>query len=75
MIQCQGHARQQEEDIMNKETKTELYGCKRCGTDLTSEYVPCPRGGCEAEVIGTRITTVTIKLNSEVDLKDYPKNE
>ena len=50
------------ESIKIKETI--VFGCIRC--EITSEtegrMCPCPRGGCEAEIIGTKIPTKEIKL-------------
>jgi hypothetical protein len=43
----------------------DFYYCKRC--DISSEHgkrmCPCPRGGCEAEVVGKKITTIEIILD------------
>jgi len=48
-----------------KVKETDIYGCSSC--KITSEtkgrMCPCPRGGCDAEVIGVKITTKEIKLN------------
>lgn len=38
----------------------DLWSCERCNINSTTKdrMVPCPRGGCDAEVIG-RIETIT----------------
>jgi hypothetical protein len=42
----------------------DYYECKRC--NISSEHetrmCPCPRGGCEAEVKGKKVTTIEIKM-------------
>ncbi len=54
-------------NIKSKTTSktTDVYGCGRC--KITSETkdrcCPCPRGGCEAKIIGKRIETVEIVIN------------
>lgn len=37
-----------------------IYGCAECKIDNiknADRMCPCPRGGCEAKVIGTKVTT------------------
>jgi hypothetical protein len=42
--------------------KEDFYSCRRC--NITSEtkgrICPCPRGGCEAKITGTLLTTKTL---------------
>ena len=39
------------------ETKEFLH-CERCNRDSDStEWIPCPRGNCEAKKVGQKITT------------------
>jgi len=50
--------------IIKKDRKYEsYYECERC--NITSEtegrMCPCPRGSCEAEAIGEKMTTIKIK--------------
>jgi hypothetical protein len=49
---------------MKKEIKKEdYYECKRCDINsLGLRMCPCPRGGCEAEVVGEKITTVQVVI-------------
>lgn len=50
--------------MTKKVEKTEIWGCDRC--KITSEskdrMCPCPRGGCDAEIIGEKIVTTEIIL-------------
>jgi hypothetical protein len=49
-----------------KESKTEdYYACPRYDINSRTKdrMCPCPRGSCEAEVVGTITTTVEVKLN------------
>ena len=50
-------------------TKTEdLYYCDRCNIDSTGKQMcPCPRGSCDAEVIGEIKTTVEVIIHKKVD--------
>jgi len=50
---------------MEKEIKKEdYYECKRCDINsLGPRFCPCPRGGCEAEIVGVKITTVEVVIN------------
>lgn len=42
---------------------TALIACDRCKiNNLGERMCPCPRGGCEAEVIGTITTEIKYKL-------------
>jgi hypothetical protein len=58
---------------MIKTTKTPYYECSRCEADnstkkansLNKEWCPCPRGNCDAELIGQIITTTTIIKNNK----------
>ena len=47
--------------------KEDIYGCESC--EITSEtkgrMCPCPRGGCEAEIIGEKIVTTEIIINKK----------
>lgn len=48
-----------------KNTKEEVWVCERCGSSsLSSNWVPCPRGGCEAYKVGEKtvqsITTLLV---------------
>lgn len=51
--------------IKEKSEVSDYYECDRC--DINSEHenrmCPCPRGGCEAEVVGKKkvVTTITKK--------------
>lgn len=50
-------------------SKQDLYHCSRCSisTFTKDRMCPCPRGGCDAEVVGTIIkeSSRTIKLNKK----------
>jgi len=50
-------------------TKKDFYTCSRCKSDSEngSKMTPCPRGGCEAKIAGTVITTkeIVLTLNEE----------
>lgn len=48
-----------------KVKETDIYGCSSCKitSETSGRMCPCPRGGCDAEIIGTKITTKEIKLN------------
>lgn len=48
-----------------KVTKTDFWYCDRCNIDSATNgrRCPCPRGGCEAEVVATTITTVEVIKN------------
>lgn len=55
---------------LKETTKTkvkDLWVCERCNINSTSKdrMIPCPRGGCEAEVGGTIEITTTIKINQD----------
>ena len=47
-----------------KVKETYIYGCSEC--NITSETkgrkCPCPKGGCDAEIIGKKIVTKEIKI-------------
>jgi len=52
----------------SKKVKTELYlECPGCNINsLTKDRMcPCPRGECEAEVVGKIITTVEVVINEK----------
>lgn len=66
---------------MNNTTKIKLkdyYKCGRC--KITSEtkgsMCPCPRGSCEAIIVGTIKTTTIKELNSNLtkEQKDWNNN-
>lgn len=46
-------------DEIIKEEEEDYYSCSRCNiTSKTKDRVcPCPRGSCEAKIIGTLLTT------------------
>lgn len=47
-------------------TKTkDVWDCDRCGS--VGQMLPCPRGGCEAKIIGQKeiVTTTTYRKFSE----------
>lgn len=50
--------------LPSNKTKTKVsdfYSCERCkiNTDTSGRMCPCPRGSCEAEIIGKlKITTI-----------------
>lgn len=50
--------------ITTKKKEEEYWKCNRCR--ITSEtkdrMCPCPRGGCEANVIGKIVTTTTKEI-------------
>ena len=47
-----------------KTKKEDLYYCNRCKIDSTGKQMcPCPRGSCEAEIIGKVITTREVIIN------------
>ena len=53
-----------------KTKKTDFYECKRCEitSDTKGRMCPCPRGSCEAAIIGTKIvqtSTLLLPLNAE----------
>jgi hypothetical protein len=49
----------------------DYYECDRCEADNSTEkanslnkrYCPCPRGSCEAELVGKVITTIKVIKN------------
>ena len=52
--------------IEKKIIETEYWECSRC--DISSEtkdrLCPCPRGGCDAKVVGTTKITKEITINN-----------
>lgn len=46
---------------------TDFWECKRCNINSNTKgrMIPCPRGSCEADIIGTKKiqTTITITFN------------
>lgn len=51
---------------MKKTIKEEdFYKCKRCKISSDTKYgmCPCPRGGCEAKITGTKTITTIITFN------------
>ena len=59
--------------MTSEESTTEDYWeCGRC--DITSEHpdrmCPCPRGGCEAEVVGAKITTILIVIDDKEEVPE-----
>ena len=55
------------EGIKAESHVNDIYFCERCEISSLTErcMCPCPRGGCEAEIIGEIRTTIVteIKLN------------
>lgn len=52
-------------DSITVNTEDYIY-CERCEIDNTGERMcPCPRGGCEAEVMGTIKTTIEVTINEQ----------
>ncbi len=60
-----------------KVKKTDVYGCERC--KITSEtkdrMCPCPRGSCEANIIGKKIATTEVLLKPIPEKKQLIKNK
>ena len=61
-----------------KITGDDYFTCSRCKIDSLSddEMCPCPRGGCEAAITGTIITTTILqkqltKSQEEWNKKNY----
>jgi hypothetical protein len=53
-------------DKKTKKTIEPYVACPRCKIDNTGgEMVPCPRGSCEAQVVGKIITTVEIVVTKK----------
>jgi hypothetical protein len=54
-----------------KVKETDIYGCSSC--KITSEtkgrMCPCPRGSCDAEIIGQKIIITEIKSYSNGNKK------
>lgn len=52
-----------------------IFGCNRCEITSTTEgrMCPCPRGGCEAEIIGEKIMITQIKEIPKAKLKKLNK--
>ncbi len=50
-----------------KVKKKDFWKCVRCNATSKSKgtMIPCPRGGCEAEVCGEIIVTTEIRLFEE----------
>lgn len=53
--------------LPTNKTKTQVkdfYSCDRCkiNTNTSGRMCPCPRGGCEAEIIGKIKTTTTTEF-------------
>lgn len=47
----------------------DYYECPRCelnSEDKEGNMCPCPRGGCEAKIIGTITKTTITELNKEL---------
>lgn len=45
-------------------TQNDLYYCKDCDIDnMGNRMCPCPRGGCEAKIIGT------VEVKQEINIK------
>ena len=53
------------EQPKKKIIEEDCYECKRC--DISSEHenrlCPCPRGGCEAEIVGKKLIITRIILD------------
>ncbi len=53
-----------------------VFGCNRCeitSINLDGRMCPCPRGGCEAEIIGEKIMTTQIKEIPQTKLNKLNK--
>lgn len=55
-----------------KTTNSKIFYCNRCEIDsLGSRMCPCPRGGCDAKVVGLKTvkTKTIIYINASKDKK------
>lgn len=45
-------------------TTEEIWACERCKITHQNkkQMCPCPRAGCEAEVVGQKVNIITIEL-------------
>ena len=58
-----------------KKKEDDYYICKRCKiSSLDTQMCPCPRGGCEALISGTIITTEVFDPVLTEDQKEWNKN-
>lgn len=57
---------------MKKENKKEYWSCDSCkiNSNTRNRMIPCPRGSCEAEIVGEIITTKELKLFNKKDKKN-----
>lgn len=62
-----------------KTKKEDYYECKRCNKNSVKnpEYAscPCPRGGCEAQVVGKVVITTQIFIAPKKPVKKLTKKE
>ena len=57
--------------IKEEQESRPYWYCSRCKIDNTGERMcPCPRGSCDAEVVG-RITTTTVINVEDETLEEY----
>ena len=51
--------------------KKDYWSCSRCeiNSETNGRMCPCPRGSCEAEIIGAIVTTKEIILKTKKELK------
>ena len=61
----------------SKRTKTEgYYECPRCNINsLGRQMCPCPRGSCEAELVGKVVTIVEVILTKKKKNERVSKKE
>ena len=68
-------------DLVKKETvkKQDYYECSRCDKNSVKDHVfgscPCPRGSCEAEIVGKVIVTTQIVMNPKKPVEKFTKEQ
>lgn len=62
------------------ETKKEVedyYKCNRCDINSLTKgsMCPCPRGGCEAKIVGTIVTTINREISNKLTKEQISWNK
>lgn len=63
-------------DISFEPIEDDFYYCRRCeiySKNSENSMIPCPRGSCEARIIGTAITTTLINQSLTKEQEEWNK--